>query len=103
MARVRAGRRLSHRSRNRRLVKSASFPRWITVPFILIIGLMLWLGVLSDSSGKLRMPGMGSVFYLASVIGAAGYLAYADRSRDSSGKSRRFRPGYGGRRSATAK
>jgi|HubBroStandDraft_4_1064222.scaffolds.fasta_scaffold2144448_1 drug/metabolite transporter (DMT)-like permease len=91
MARVRAGRRLSHRSRGRRFVKSSSFPRWITVPFVLIIGLILWLGVLSDPSGKLRAPGAGSILYVAAVIAAAGYLAYADRSRDSSGKNRRFR------------
>jgi hypothetical protein len=67
------------------------------------MGLILWLGVLSDPSGKLRPPGVGSILYLASVIGVAGYLAYADRGRDSVGKDRKFRSGYVGRRSATAK
>jgi hypothetical protein len=100
MARVRAGRQRSHRSRARRFVESASFPRWITVPFVLIMGLLLWLGVLSDPSGKLRTPGMGSILYVAIVIGVAGYLAYADRSRDSTGRIRRLRSGYVGRRSA---
>jgi drug/metabolite transporter (DMT)-like permease len=93
MARLKAGISISHRSRDRRLVKSASFPRWITVPFVLIMGLILWLGVLSDPSGKLRAPGTGSILYVAIVIGVAGYLAYADRSRDSSGKNRKFRSG----------
>jgi drug/metabolite transporter (DMT)-like permease len=91
MARARAGTRLSHRSRDRRLVKPASFPRWITIPFVLIMGLILWLGVLSDPSGKLRPPGTGSILYVASVIGVAAYLAYTDRGRDSTGKNRRFR------------
>jgi hypothetical protein len=51
--------------------------------FVLIVGFMLWIGVLSDPSGKLRMPGMGSIFYVAAVIGVAAFLAYADRNRDS--------------------
>ena len=100
MARVRAGRRQSHRSHDRRFVKSVRFPRWITVPFVLIMGLILWLGVLSDPSGRLRTPGVGSILYVAIVIGVAGYLAYADRSRDSAAKNRRFRSGFVGRRSA---
>ena len=56
MARARRGTRLSFRSQQRRFAES-SFPRWITIPFILIMGLMLWSGVLSDPSGKLRTPG----------------------------------------------
>src|SRR5580704_9915292 len=103
MARLTAGTRRSHRSRARRFVKSASFPRWITVSFVLIIGIMLWLGVLSDPSGELRMPGKGSILYVGAVIGLAAYLAYADSSRDSAGKNRRLRTGNIGRRSATAK
>jgi hypothetical protein len=55
------------------------------------MGLILWLGVLSDPSGKLRPPGTGSILYVASVIGVAAYLAYTDRGRDSTGKNRRFR------------
>jgi hypothetical protein len=54
---------------------------------------MLWIGVLSDPSGRLRMPGMGSIIYVAAVIGVAAFLAYADRNRDSAGKNRKFRPG----------
>ena len=103
MARVSAGTRLSYRSQERRFAKSVAFPRWITVPFVLIIGLMLWLGVLSDASGRLRMPGMDSIFYVAAVIGVAVFLAYADRNRDSAGKSRKFRSEYKGRRNAAAK
>ena len=33
--------RLSYRSRERRFAKSVAFPRWFTVPFVLIVGLML--------------------------------------------------------------
>jgi hypothetical protein len=103
MARVRAGARLSYRSRQRRFAKSFSFPRWITVPFVLIVGLMLWLGVLADPSGKLRMPGVGSILYVAAVIGVAALLAYIDRRREPAENGRRLRPGYLGRRDATAK
>ena|ERR1700676_2161122 len=102
MARVSAGTRLSYHSQERRFAKSVAFPQWITIPFILLIGLMLWIGVLSDPSGKLRMPGMGSIFYAAAVIGVAAFLAYKDRIRDSS-KNRKYRPRYKGHRSATAK
>lgn len=103
MARVSTGRRLSYRSQERRFAKSVAFPRWITVPFVLIIGLMLWIGVLSDPSGKLAMPGIGSIFYVVAVIAVAAFLAYTDRNGDSSGKNRKFRPGYRGRRNATAR
>jgi hypothetical protein len=103
MALVRRGTRLSYRSQQRRFAKSVAFPRWITILFILIIALMLWLGVLSDPSGNLRTPGTGSVLYVVAVIGVAAFLAYTDRNGDSSGKSRKYRPGYKGRRNATAK
>jgi hypothetical protein len=103
MARVSTGRRLSYRSQQRRFAKSVVFPRWITVPFILIIGVILWLGVLSGPSGKLRAPGMGSILYLVAVIGVTAFLAYTDRNEDPSGRNRRYRPGYKGRRNATAK
>ena len=46
---------------------------------------------------------MGSILYVVAVIGVATFLAYADRNRDSTGKNRKFRPGYKGRRNATAK
>jgi hypothetical protein len=102
MARVSAGTRLSYRSQERRFAKSVSFPLWITVPFILIIGLILWLGVLADPSGHLRTPGAGSILYLVAVIGLAAFLAYTDRNRDSSRKNQGYRPGYK-RRDANAK
>ena len=98
MARVRLGPRPSYRSRQRRFAKSASFPRWITIPFVLIIALMLWLGVLSDPSGRLRTPGIGSILYVAAVIGVAAYLARADRAIDAEGKSCKLRSGFKGRR-----
>ena len=52
---------------------------------------MLWIGVLADPkdpSGNLRMPGLGSIFYVAAVIGAAAFLAYTDRNRDFAGRKR---------------
>jgi|SRR5579871_1210940 len=103
MARAGIGTRLSYRSQERRFAKSATFPLWITIPFILIIGLILWLGVLSDALGNLRKPGIGSIFYLVAVICVAAFLAYSDRNRDSAGKNRKDKPGHKGRRNATAK
>jgi hypothetical protein len=52
------------------------FPRWIAIPFILIIGWILWIGVLSDSSD------VASTLYVATVIGAALLFAYVDRKRN---------------------
>ena len=92
-----------NRSQERRFIRSAAFPRWIVVGFVLVIGFMLWIGVLADPSGRLRVPGVGSIFYVAAVVGVVVYLAYADRNRDSSIKNRRFKPGYLGRRNAAAK
>ena len=71
--------------------------------FVLTIGFMLWIGVLSDPSGKLRTPSVGSICYVVAVIGVAAFLAYSDRDRDSTGKNRKVRPEYRGRRNATAK
>ena len=62
----------------------ARFPRWMTISFVLIIGLILYVGVLSDSSGHLVIPAIGSIFYVAAVIGTAARLAYIDRRRDDS-------------------
>ena len=61
-------------------------PRWIAIPFITIIGLILWLGVLSDSSGYPVVPGAGSILYVSEVICVAALLAYADRKRDAYGR-----------------
>jgi hypothetical protein len=74
----------------RNFAKSARFPPWIAIPFILIIGLILWLGVLSDPSGHLRTPGAGPLLYAAAVIGVAAFLAHADRNRDSFEKDRKY-------------
>lgn len=103
MARTGSGRRRTNRAQERRFAKSVAFPRWIGAPFVLVIGFMLWIGVLADPSGKLKMPGPGSILYLAPVIAVAAYLAYADRTGNSSRKSRRFGPGCGGRGNATAR
>ena len=95
MARISTGRRLSYRAQQRRFAKCAAFPRWITVPFILLIGLMLWLGVASDPSGNVKTHGLGSIVYLVAVIGIATLLAYSDRDI---GLDCKDRPGYKGRR-----
>jgi hypothetical protein len=67
------------RNGGKRPVRSAALPRWVTIPFVLIIGSILWIGVLSDSSGHLIIPGVDSILYIAAVIGVAVLLAYADR------------------------
>jgi hypothetical protein len=51
----------------------------LQILFILIIGLILWYGVLSDASGHLKAPGPDSILYLAAVIFMAAFLAYRDR------------------------
>jgi hypothetical protein len=79
-----------------------AFPRWLAVPFTLIIGLILWLGVLADPSGRLEKPGAGSILYVIAVVGVAVFLAYTDRDGDSSRKNRKHRPAYKGRRNAPA-
>lgn len=76
----------TNRAANERLVGSVSFPRWVTIPFIMIIGLILWVGVLADSPEPLTAPGVGSIVYVAAVIVVAALLAYADRKP---GKDRR--------------
>jgi hypothetical protein len=103
MARVSTGTRLLYRAAERRFARSVGFPRWIMAAFVLTIGFMLWIGVLSDPSGKLRTPSVGSICYVVAVIGVAAFLAYSDRDRDSTGKNRKVRLEYRGRRNATAK
>jgi hypothetical protein len=68
-------------------VESVEFPRWVVAASILLIGLVLLLGALADNSGKLRMPGAGSVLCMAAV-GVAAVLSYSRRSRHSLGKDR---------------
>ena len=72
-----------------RPAKPVAFPRWITIPFVMIIGLILWIGVLSDSSGHMTVPATGALVYVAAVIGVAALLAYADRKRKNSGRNRK--------------
>jgi len=103
MARTRRGTRLSYRAQQQRFAKSLEFPRWITIPSILIISLMLWLGALADPSGHLGKPGIGSILYVVAVTGVAAFLAYTDRKGDSSGKNRKHGLGSKRRRDATAK
>ena len=103
MARASTGTRLSYRAQQRRFAKSAAFPRWITVPFTLIIALILWLGVLADPTGRLKPPGAGSVVYVVAVVGVAAFLAYADRNAEPSKKNRSYRPGTRGRRNVAAR
>jgi 4-amino-4-deoxy-L-arabinose transferase-like glycosyltransferase len=67
----------------------AGFPRWIAIPFILIVGLVLWIGVLSDSSGDLTVPDVDSILYVLAVLGVAVFLAYVDRKQNISGKVRK--------------
>jgi len=54
------------------------------VSFTLVIGLILWLGVLKDPDGGFAAPGAGSIVYVAVVVGVAAFLAYVDRKGDSS-------------------
>jgi hypothetical protein len=88
MSRVHRETGLSSRSSKGRLSRTVPFPGWITIPFIMIIGLILWVGVLSDSSGRLTMPGTGAILYVAVVIGVASLLAYRDRKRNIAGKGK---------------
>ena len=75
--------RTLNRRRKRSSAESVEFPRWVVAAGVLLIGLILLLGALADDSGKLRMPGAGSVLYLAAVIGVAAVLLYSRRSRHS--------------------
>jgi hypothetical protein len=52
------------------------------VAFMLIMGLILWVGVLSDQSGHFTMPGADAIIYVAAVICVVGALAYRDRRRN---------------------
>jgi hypothetical protein len=63
--------------------------RWMAIPFILIIGLILWIGVLSDSSGHLTMPGAGSIIYVAAVVAVAAVLGYTDWKRNNPKRNRK--------------
>ena len=103
MARAFTETQLSYRSQEQRPARSMSLARWITVQFLLIIGLMLWSNVLSDASGHLWTPSIASILYVVAVIGVVGFLAYTDRNRDSCRKNRKYRLRYEGRRNGTTK
>jgi hypothetical protein len=87
----------------RHLPKSARLTQWFTIPFILVIGLVLWVGVLSDPSGHLRTPSLGPILYVAAVIGVATFLALTDRNGDSSEKDRQYPPRKERGRNATTR
>ena len=89
--------RVSPRPRKRSFVESVEFPRRVVGAFVLIIGLVFWLGAISDAAGMLWIPGVGSMCYFAAVIGVAAFLVYGDRNRRSTGKDCRLQP----RRKAT--
>jgi hypothetical protein len=58
---------------------SVELPRWVLATGILLIGIMLLLGALSDASGKAADAGRCSVLYIAVVIAAAAVLVYSGR------------------------
>ena len=78
--------RFSCRTPKEHFSASVSIPRWITIPFILIVGLIIWVGVLSDSTGSFTGPDLDSILYVVAVIGVVLLLAYADRRRNGAGK-----------------
>lgn len=71
------------RSRRRTFAESVEFPRWILAAETVLIGLMLLLGALSDSSGAVRSPGVGSIVFIAAVIGIAVAVIHRGRNRSS--------------------
>jgi hypothetical protein len=81
---------MSAGSRKRSFEKTVEFPRWIVAASILLIGIMLLLGALSDASGRLKIPGVGSAFYLSLIIAIAAIVIYS--CRRSSQKDRRDSP-----------
>lgn len=76
-------------SPKRTFAETAEFPQWILVGGVLLVGFLLLIGALSDASGKLSKPGLGSVLYMAALIGVAAVLLYSKRHRRSSIKTDR--------------
>lgn len=74
-------------SRAQRSAKPIPVARWTAIPFVLIIGLILWVGVLSDESGHFTVPGAASIVYVAAVAVITAVLAWADR-RSSRGRKK---------------
>lgn len=90
-------------SKAERFGKSLPSRRWIMIVFVLIIGYILWAGVLSDPSGHLSTPSVGSILYTAAVFGVASVLAYTDQNRDSAAKTRKSKSGQNSHPNANAK
>ena len=67
--------------RKRRLAKSVALPHWLVSTVFLITGFLLWAGALSDTSGRLRTPGIGSVLYLIALAAIAGSMLHGEPSR----------------------
>jgi hypothetical protein len=61
-----------------------SIPRWIAILLVVSIALILWIGVLTDSSGSRATP--DTVLYVAGVILIVAFLARADRKRSGVGR-----------------
>ena len=55
-------------------------PRWrsLLAIFVLIFGLMLFLGMIAEPTGRLGAPGLGTAILITLVIGEAIVLVYAD-------------------------
>jgi hypothetical protein len=55
-------------------------PRWRTLlaGFVLIFGLMLFLGTIADSSGTLQPPGADAIVLIAGIVVTACLLVYLD-------------------------
>jgi hypothetical protein len=66
--------------RRRSFAASAELPRWIVSAGVVLVGLILWLAVFSDASGKVGITSAGSVIYsvlyIAAVLGLAMFLMY---------------------------
>jgi ABC-type transport system involved in cytochrome c biogenesis permease subunit len=56
-------------------------PRWRTLlaSFVLIFGLMLFLGTIADSSGTLQPPGADAIIMIAGIVVTACLLVYLDK------------------------
>ena len=65
------------RSRKRSLAESLGFQRWVVAVGVLPVGFVLSLAVLSDASGTLIMPGLGTAFSLTAIAAIAAFLIYA--------------------------
>jgi hypothetical protein len=69
------------RRRPRNITEYLQLPlRWRSVlaGFVLIIGFMLFLGLIADPSGTLYSPGVGATIFLVVVVVMALLLVYLD-------------------------